>query len=51
MFGKNQIVLQNKNEDKYKKLGSYVGLGAFGGLIDKYKAHDIDNIKHENIFI
>ena len=24
MFGKNQIVLQNKNEDKYKNLGSYI---------------------------
>ena len=28
-----------------------VGLGAFGGLIDAYKAHDIDNIKDEQIFV
>ena len=51
MFGKNQKVLHNENENKYKKLGSYIGLGAFGGLIDNYKAHDIDNIKNESIFI
>ena len=51
LFGKKQTVLQNKNENKYKKLGSYVGLGAFGGLIDAYKAHDIDNITDEQIFV
>ena len=51
LFGKKQTVLQNKNENKYKKLGSYVGLGAFGGLIDAYKAHNVDNIKDEQIFV
>ena len=28
-----------------------VGLGAVGRVIDAYKAHNISNIKNENIFI